>query len=133
MSQQQRDIIDYLQEENRVRQQLGGQRLRLGDDQHRRLAVKAKKLARGVLREVATIVTPETLLGVAPERVILFGEASLRKAVSELVAHYHLEPNHQGLGIRLFMVPETEVSNQGSIRRRRRLGGMLNYYYRGAA
>jgi hypothetical protein len=63
MSQQQRDIIDYLQEENRVlRQQLGGQRLRLGDDQRRRLAVKAKKLARRVLREVATIVTPETLV-----------------------------------------------------------------------
>jgi hypothetical protein len=63
MSQQQRDIIHYLQEENRVlRQQLGGKRLRLGDDQRRRLAVKAKKLARRVLREVATIVTPETLL-----------------------------------------------------------------------
>jgi hypothetical protein len=47
MSQQQRDIIHYLQEENRVlRQQLGGKRLRLGDDQRRRLAVKAKNLAR---------------------------------------------------------------------------------------
>jgi putative transposase len=63
MSQQQRDVIDYLQEENRVlRQQLGGKRLRLSDEQRRRLAAKAKKLARGVLREVATIVTPETLL-----------------------------------------------------------------------
>jgi putative transposase len=63
MSQQQRDIIDYLQEENRVlRQQLGGQRLRLGNDQRRRLAVKGKKLARRVLREVGTIVTPETLV-----------------------------------------------------------------------
>ena len=56
------------------------------------------------------------------------GEASLRKAVSEFVAHYHLERNHQGLGNRLIMVPETEVSNQGSIRRRSRLGGMLNYF-----
>ena len=63
ISQQQRDVIDYLQEENRVlRQQLGGKRLRLSDDQRRRLAVKAKKLARRILREVATIVTPETLL-----------------------------------------------------------------------
>ena len=63
MSQQQRDVIDYLQEENRVlRQQLGGKRLRLSDEQRRRLAAKAKKLARRVLREVATIVTPETLL-----------------------------------------------------------------------
>jgi putative transposase len=63
MSHQQRDVIDYLQEENRVlRQQLGGKRLRLSDEQRRRLAAKAKKLARRVLREVATIVTPETLL-----------------------------------------------------------------------
>jgi hypothetical protein len=45
-----------------LRQQLGGKRLRLSDDQRRRLAVKAKKLAIRVLREVAIIVTPETLL-----------------------------------------------------------------------
>jgi putative transposase len=30
------------------------------------------------------------------DRLILFGEASLRKAVHEFVAHYHLERNHQG-------------------------------------
>jgi putative transposase len=74
-----------------------------------------------------------TIKGSCWERVILFGEASLRRTVSEFVAHYHLERNHQGLGNRLIMIPEMEVSNQGSIRRRRRLGGMLNYYYRGAA
>jgi hypothetical protein len=63
LGQQQRDVIDYLQEENRVlRQQLGNKRLRLSDDQRRRLAVKAKKLGRRILREVATIVTPDTLL-----------------------------------------------------------------------
>ena len=54
MSHQQRDVIDYLQEENRVlRQQLGGKRLRLSEEQRRRLAAKAKKLARRVLRVVA--------------------------------------------------------------------------------
>ena len=63
MNQQQRDVIDYLKEENRVlRQQLGSKRLRLSDDQRGRLAAKAKKLARRILGEVATIVTPETLL-----------------------------------------------------------------------
>jgi putative transposase len=63
LSQQQRDAIDYLREENRVlREQLGGKRLRLNDDQRRRLAAKAKILGRRILREVATIVTPETLL-----------------------------------------------------------------------
>jgi putative transposase len=36
--------------------------VRLDDDQRRRLAAKAKGLGRKLLREVATIVTPETLL-----------------------------------------------------------------------
>ena len=63
LNQQQQDVIDYLQEENRVlREQLGDRRLRLNDDQRRRLAVRAKKLGRRVLHELATIVTPETLL-----------------------------------------------------------------------
>jgi hypothetical protein len=64
LGQHQRDVIDYLQEENLVlRQQLGNKRLRLSNDQRRRLAAKAKKLGRRILREVATIVMPETLLG----------------------------------------------------------------------
>jgi len=32
------------------------------------------------------------------DRRMLFGEGSLRKAIREFVAHYHLERNHQGLG-----------------------------------
>src|SRR5215831_5552644 len=56
-------LIDYLREENRVlREQLGEKRLRFTDDQRRRLAAKAKGLGRKVLVELATIVTPETLL-----------------------------------------------------------------------
>ncbi len=63
LNQQQQDIIDYLREENRVlREQLGNRRLRLNDDQRRRLAVRAKKLGRKVLGEVASLVTPDTLL-----------------------------------------------------------------------
>jgi len=63
LNQQQQDIIDYLQEENRVlREQLRGKRVRFSDDQRRRLAVKAQKLGRRVLHELATLVTPETLL-----------------------------------------------------------------------
>src|ERR1700682_5567516 len=63
MNQRQLEIIDYLREENRVlREQLGGRRVRLNDDQRRRLAAKAKGLGRKLLAEVATIVTPETLL-----------------------------------------------------------------------
>ena len=63
MNHRQLRVIDYLREENRVlREQLGGRRVRLDDNQRRRLAVKAKALGRKVLGEVATIVTPETLL-----------------------------------------------------------------------
>jgi transposase InsO family protein len=63
MNQQQLQLIDYLREENRVlREQLGQKRLRFNDEQRRRLAAKAKGLGRKLLREVATIVTPETLL-----------------------------------------------------------------------
>jgi hypothetical protein len=63
MNQHQLQIIDYLREENRVlREQLDGRRVRFNDDQRRRLAAKAKGLGRRLLAEVATIVTPETLL-----------------------------------------------------------------------
>src|SRR6185369_5956090 len=63
MNQRQLHVIDYLREENRVlREQLGGRRLRLNDDQRRRLAARAKGLGRKLLAEFATIVTPETLL-----------------------------------------------------------------------
>ena len=63
MNQRQLHVIDYLREENRVlREPLGGRRLRLNDNQRRRLATKAKGLGRKILAEMATIVTPETLL-----------------------------------------------------------------------
>ena len=63
LNQQQQDIIDYLREENKVlREQLGNRRLRLNDEQRRRLATRAQKLGHKVLAEVASIVTPDTLL-----------------------------------------------------------------------
>jgi len=63
LNQSQHEVIEYLQEENRVlREQLGGKRLRFNDDQRRRLAVRAKKLSWRMLHEVRTIVTPTTLL-----------------------------------------------------------------------
>src|SRR5206468_3792614 len=47
MNQRQLQAIEYLREENRVlREQLGNRRLRLNDDQRRRLASKAKGLGR---------------------------------------------------------------------------------------
>src|SRR5262249_15544603 len=63
INQHQREVIDYLQAENRVRlEQLGPRRLRFTDDQRIRLAAKAKLLLRRVLQEIATLVSPDTLL-----------------------------------------------------------------------
>ena len=63
MNQQEQLALDYLREENRIlKEQLGGKRLRLNDDQRRRLASKAKLVGHKHLAQVATIVTPETLL-----------------------------------------------------------------------
>ena len=67
------------------------------------------------------------------ERMILFGEGSLRKAVHEFVEHYHGERNHQGLDNRLIMPEQLIGDRRGAIQRRPQLGGMLNYYYRQAA
>ena len=59
----QQDLIAYLVEENRVlKEQLNGRKLRLTDDQRRRLAAKAKRLGRQALNRVATMVTPDTLM-----------------------------------------------------------------------
>jgi hypothetical protein len=63
LDRQERDALAYLLEENRVlRAQLGGRRLRLTDDDRRRLAARAFRLGRQALRQVATIVTPDRLL-----------------------------------------------------------------------
>jgi hypothetical protein len=59
----QQQVITYLLAENRVlKAQLGGRRLRLTDMERRRLAVLAHPLGRQRLKELATLVTPDTLL-----------------------------------------------------------------------
>jgi putative transposase len=67
------------------------------------------------------------------DRMILFGEDSLRRSIQDFTAHYHTERNHQGLGNRLIIPDSVHCENTGEVRRRERLGGMLNYYYRDAA
>jgi hypothetical protein len=68
-----------------------------------------------------------------PRSPNLIREGSLRKTILELVAHYHGERNHQGLGNRLIIPDESHAGNGGAIPRRERLGGMLNHYDRQAA
>jgi putative transposase len=67
------------------------------------------------------------------ERMILFGEHSLRTAIHNCVAHYHTERNHQGLANRIISPEAAHLGATGVVQRRQRLGGMLNYYYRAAA
>ena len=63
LNRQQQAVIEYLQTENEIlKSQLMGRRLRLTDEQRRRLAVKGRVLGRKLLAEVACIVTPDTIL-----------------------------------------------------------------------
>jgi putative transposase len=63
LEREQRDLIEFLREENRVlRAQLQGRRMRFSDDERRRLAVLGQRLGRRMLVYVATIVAPDTIL-----------------------------------------------------------------------
>jgi transposase InsO family protein len=66
------------------------------------------------------------------DRMIFFGEESLRIAIQNFIAHYHSERNHQGLANQLISPEAGHLGNAGEVQRRQRLGGMLNYYYRAA-
>ena len=68
-------------------------------------------------------------------KLILFGESSLRRALTNFCEHYHAERNHQGKGNKLLVsrsVP-AEPFGQGTVRCQERLGGLLKYYHREAA
>ena len=63
-------------------------------------------------------------------KLILFGETSLRRVVSEYLRHYHGERNHQGKDNLLLFPPSAlnKPGPQGAIRCQERLGGLLKYY-----
>ena len=68
-------------------------------------------------------------------KLILFGEASLRRALHEYLAHYHGERNHQGKdNVLLFPTNTKAISRvEGPVDCKERLGGLLKYYHRDAA
>jgi putative transposase len=66
------------------------------------------------------------------DKMIFFGEDALRHTIREFLAHYHYERNHQGLDNRL-LIGTTTICEAGPLRKRERVGGLLNYYYREAA
>ena len=64
------------------------------------------------------------------DRIIFFGENSLRKTATEFTEHYHHERNHQGLENQI-PFPGRDVGGEvGEIHTTERLGGLLRYYYR---
>lgn len=67
------------------------------------------------------------------DKMVFFGEESLRRALREFLAHYHLERNHQGVGNELPLKVDNTLTEEAGVRRRERLGGLLNFYYRRAA
>ena len=75
--------------ENRIlKEQMEGRRIRLTDDHRRRLAAKGQRLGRRVLRRVATIVTPDTILRWHPGSGRSSGEAGPSgDHEGDLVAH----------------------------------------------
>jgi len=66
-------------------------------------------------------------------RMIFFGERSLRKATREYAAHYHTERNHQGIDNRLIEPHDAIRSTDGVVDCAVRLGGMLRFYHRAVA
>ncbi len=68
--------------------------------------------------------------GEALESYALRSASSVLAALAnaEYVEHDHRERNHQGLANELIENVSTGAGNLGRIRRRQRLGGLLNYY-----
>ncbi len=66
------------------------------------------------------------------DKLILFGERSLRHAIREYVEHYNRERSHQSLGNNLISGPPLETSS-GLVTCRERIGGLLKFYSREAA
>jgi putative transposase len=63
-------------------------------------------------------------------KFVLFGEASLRRAITEFLEHYHHERNHQGKeNMLLFPAPRSRPSRPDStLKCHERLGGLLKFY-----
>ena len=66
-------------------------------------------------------------------RIVPLGERHLRRIITEYVAHYHRERNHQSLNNRLIVPRAANENTVGPVQCRERLGGMLRFYYRDAA
>jgi putative transposase len=67
------------------------------------------------------------------EKIVFFDERSLRRAATSFLDHHHEERNHQGLDNQLIESAQDVGHANGTIQCRKRLGGILRYYFRKAA
>jgi putative transposase len=76
-----------------------------------------------------------SIKGECLSKLILFGETSLRRALTEFLTHYHFERPHQGKGNHL-LFPSPAVRSPSPhpnrIQCHERLGGLLKFYQRAA-
>src|SRR5262245_48288158 len=91
MDESQQRLIEYLQEEIRVLREQLGRKPRFSNDQRRRLAAKAKKAGIDALRQIMSIVTPETLLKWHRKLIAKKYDGSLKQAPGRPRVHASIE------------------------------------------
>jgi len=131
-------VLEFLQEENRLlRRQLGKRRLRVTDNDRRRLAAKGVQLGRKLLADIASIVTPDTILRWHRELIakkwthkwIAAGPSPVRKAIEDLSVGMARERKHEGLEIGLIDAELAASPPSARVIRRARLGGLLKFCF----
>jgi hypothetical protein len=116
-------VIEYLQEEIRVLKELLGKKPRFNNGQRRRLAFKGKRLGHTAQDRFSSLVKPNILLAWFRRLVARKYDGSIvRKAGRPTTACEIKE-----------LILKLARPVEGNINRRKRLGGLLNYYYREAA
>lgn len=73
----------------------------------------------------------ESIVRSVAEKRLNRSVGSVNGTSGRFAAHYHREGNHRGIGNEL-IVSTSPFVRSGRVRRRPRIGGMLNYYYRAA-
>ncbi len=132
MNRLQQTVIEYLEEELRVLQeQLGICPFSTADQRRGVESLKLPAWSPNLNAHAERFV--RTIKESCFDNMILFGESSLREAVSQLVEHCDQERNHQGLENKIIRPEFAEFPAEGSVHPRKMRGGLLNYYYRQAA
>jgi len=96
-------------------------------DRHRHYAVQLTAFANAFAERWVRSIKTECL-----SKLILFGEASLRRSVTQFMEHYHLERPHQGKGNQLLFPAPVSPGHAGRIKCHERLGGLLKFYQHAA-